>query len=477
MAVTRQNQTVLLPPAIAQMNSKLTIVSASGSFARAILRSRFAIGSFLLLIPMASMAWLGRFRHEEDPLTAYRAALPRDAISRLQNRIDSGKITLAYDSKLGYLPAVLRALQMPASSQVLVFSRTSIQKDEISPQTPRALYFNDETYVGYLPGAKALEVATTDPQLGPVYYTLLQKPREMPAFFRTLDTCLKCHATRASHYVPEHLLRSVYADKDGVPDPDAKSYVTTDESPLSERWGGWYVTGNHGSQRHMGNTFATRSGGRIALDVESGANLLDLRRLVDTSPYLTGHSDIVALMVMAHQTHLDNLIVHANYQTRAAINAETASSSVPSHGPGGSLAARIEIACEPLVDALLFAGEAPITAPVSGTSGFAIQFGTRGPFDRKHRSLREFDLKRRLFHYPCSYMIYSEAFDGLPSQAKNYVFRRLWAVLSSRDQNKAFGRLSPADRKAVREILLDTKPAFATFAARQLRAAAIRSDR
>jgi hypothetical protein len=409
-------------------------------------RVRFALGIALALVP-GGVALTCSSQTGENLSTKYALATPDNVITHLQNRIETGQAELEYDSKRGYLPAVLKALHIPVSSQVLVFSKTSVHKDLISPQTPRALYFNDDAYVGYVPDAKMLEVATTDTHLGPVYYTLLQRPKEKPLFFRTVSDCLECHATRTSNGIPEHLMRSVYAEMDGTPVPNAKSYVTTDASPLNERWGGWYVTGKHGSQRHMGNVVAGRKDDNVTVDQEQGANIIDLHSLVDTSFYLTPHSDIVALMVLAHQTHLQNLITRAGYQTRAAHSL-------------------VKEACEPLVKALLFVGEAPLKSPVSGTSGFAQEFTVGIPRDRKNRSLRDLELKRRMFRYPCSYTIYSAAFDALPDLAKDYIFRRLREVLSGRDRSKEFSHLSAADRKAVWEILLETKPAFAARSTR-----------
>jgi hypothetical protein len=420
----------------------------------------------LALTPAGGLAFMPSPKDGEDAGIRYAQATPNDAISRLQSRIDSGEVTLAYDRVRGYLPAVLKALQIPVSSQMLVFSRTSVQKELISPQTPRALYFNDRAYVGYVPGGKTLEVATADPKLGPVYYVLLQRPKDKPQFFRTVDVCLKCHVSARSNHLPEHLMRSVYADADGEPYLKAKSYVTTDASPLNERWGGWYVTGKHGSQRHMGNGFAMRQGDDVTLDLEKGANVSDLHLLVNTSPYLSPYSDMVALMVMGHQTHLQNLIMKANYQTNEALRDEKAGNRDPGRPEAdraGRTLSRIKGACEPLVKALLFVGETRLTAPIVGASGFAEQFAARGPRDRKNRSLRELDLKHRLFRYPCSYTLYSEAFDALPDPAKDYLYRRLWAVLSGRDQSREFAHLSEADRKAIREILRDTKPAFAAW--------------
>ncbi|MHC5544150.1 hypothetical protein ACYOEI_38475, partial [Singulisphaera rosea] len=95
---------------------------------------------------------------------------------------------------------------------------------------------------------------------------------------------------------------------------------------------------------------------------------------------------------------------------------------------------------------------------VAGTSDFAREFAARGPRDPRGRSLREFDLERRLFKYPCSYLVYSEAFDALPGPAKTYLYTRLLDVLTGRDTSPAFARLSADDRRNTLEILLATKP-------------------
>ncbi len=119
--------------------------------------------------------------------------------------------------------------------------------------------------------------------------------------------------------------------------------------------------------------------------------------------------------------------------------------------------------CEPLVKAMLFSGETRLTAPITGTSAYAAQFASYGPFDRQKRSLREFDLQTRLFRYPLSYQIYSATFDGLPDMAKQYVYGRFEEIFTGKDRSADWAHLSDADRRALLEILRDTKPEFATW--------------
>ncbi len=163
----------------------------------------------------------------------------------------------------------------------------------------------------------------------------------------------------------------------------------------------------------------------------------------------------MAHLILAHQTQMHNLITLTNYQARLAIFAER-------DQPAGRLSAgarkKFEEPAEELVRYLLFANEAPLDGPVHGTSPFAQEFAARGLRDPRGRSLRDFDLRTRIFKYPCSYLIYSEAFDALPDPAKQYVYHRLFDVLTGREQSNDFARLSAEDRRAILEILLATKP-------------------
>ena len=416
------------------------------------------------LLPTISLAIPQSAEDSDDAAIQYTKATPNDAIAGLQKAIDSGSVKLFYNERNGYLQGVLRQLKVPAASQVLVFSKTSFQRQLIEPSSPRALYYNDHTYIGWVPGAPLLEISTIDPQLGAVFYVLDQRSSAKPKFIRQTYECLQCHTGVMTQGVPGVMMRSVYARADGQPDFRAGTFVTTDQSPMEERWGGWYVTGTHGQMRHMGNVIAHGDDGEPALDRDKGANVIDLRPFVDTTPYINRHSDIVSLMVMEHQTHVQNLITRANYHTRMALRYEEMLNKElhrPADYRAESTMSRVNSDCEPLVKALLFCEEAPITGPIAGTSGFAGQFEALGIRDKKGRSLRDLELKRRLMRYPCSYLIYSDAFTGLPPLAKQTVYRRLWEILDGKDRTPPFAHLSDADRTAIREILLDTKPDFA----------------
>jgi hypothetical protein len=325
----------------------------------------------------------------------------QDRISILNERLRNSAAHLQFTPESGYLLSVLDALKVSVDSQVLVYSPTSSQAPLISTLNPRAIYFNDDVAVGWVRGGKVLEVASHDAQNGVSFYTLDQSPSETPQFNRG-ENCLTCHFSNDTGGVPGLLVRS-----NGV--------VTDHRTPYEERWGGWYVTGLARRFRHQGN--------RV------GQGWLEsLYDQFDTSGYPGMYSDIAALMILEHQTHATNLITRLQREpTSEAINE--------------------------LVDYFLFVDEPKLPSLVISTSGYAQRFAEAGPRDSKGRSLRQFDLKTRLFRYPCSYMIYSPAFDTLPAEVRQAVYVRMRQVL--------YSRIPAADRQAVIEILQETKKEFA----------------
>ena len=423
-----------------------------------LLRPFLMASALLLVVGVAAMQASIQSAPSEAPLL--------NPIAQLQAEINSGTVKLAFDSRHGYLSSLLKVLDISPTSQMLVFSATSLQRALINPNAPRALYFNDHTYVGWVKGSDFLEIATVDPQRGAVFYQLTQEQRPKPKFDRQGADCLQCHEGSMTKNVPGLIMRSVYVRGDGLPDFGSGTYLTTDESPLSERWGGWYVTGTHGRQRHMGNAIARGPYGQVELDTESRANATSLSRYVDTSDYLTRYSDIVALMVNGHQNRIHNLITKAIIETKSALQYQkdlNRELKRPDEAGLESVQSRVKSVCEPLLDAMLFVHEAPLTDPVVGFSGFREQFEKRGSFDKRQRSLRQFDLKTRLLRYPLSYLVYSDAFGALPPIAKEYVYRRLNEVLGGQDAHKEYASLAPEPRKAILEILIDTKPDFAEY--------------
>jgi len=390
-----------------------------------------------------------------------------DPVTLLKNRLAKGTANLKFEPERGYLKPLLKELRVPVSSQVLVFSKTSSQHDQTSPQTPRAIYFSDNVSVGWVPGGAVIDLAAVDPGRGPIFYTLAQKPELGPRFERRAD-CMQCHFGNKTFFVPGLLVRSVYTSFDGTPLARVDGFISGHNSPLRDRWGGWYVTGTASDDFHLGNLFATNTNNPEQLDISAGVSLTDLRGRFDTTPYLSTHSDIVALLVLEHQVRMQNLITMANYETRYALSEQEVSVSYAPISLTQTAASdwpqqRIALAGERLLEYMLFLDEAQLKGTVKGASTFAAEFQLAGPHDSKGRSLRQLDLKMRLFRYPCSFLIYSDAFEALPLQMKNYVWQRLEQILTGKDNSPSYALMSAADRQAVLEILRETKPEFAKW--------------
>jgi hypothetical protein len=370
-----------------------------------------------------------------EPAIAYFTTPSTDRVARLNADLQGGSVHLTFDPVQGYLPSILQALRIPVASQLLVFTRSSVQASRISPRNPRAMFFDDTVTLGFIPGAEFLEFAAEDPRQGVVFYTLDQRAADKPVIERR-DFCLSCHNNRSTLEVPGLLVRSIVTTATGAPVPKYGNYTSDHRSPFEERWAGYFVTGQHGALRHLGNAMLIdrTSEARVTDDT---LNLDSVKTRFDADRYPSAHSDIAALMVFEHQMHMINLLTRIGWDARMLLTTHRDDAT-----------AVLAHAADELVDYMLFADETPLPAAVTGTSGFAEQFSRQGPTDRRGRSLRQLDLKTRLLRYPCSYMIYSDAFDALPPQARDAIYERMWRVLSK----------PSADHRAVIEILRDTKP-------------------
>jgi hypothetical protein len=410
----------------------------------------------------------------------------KDPVAELQRRIENREVTLKFEKNRGYLKSLLGALQIPRSSQGLVFSKTSSQADWTSPRTPRALYFNDNVYVAWTPDAPQIDLISMDPNKGPIFYVLSQKPEGSPKFARQTD-CRLCHQGGKTMFWPGLIAKSVNTTADGKPVSREVAFSLGHETPISFRWGGWYVTGAlHGGPEkgaHLGNVFTADSDRSGQVTRSLGADLKDLKGMIESTRYLSASSDVVALLVFEHQTRMHNLLTQANYETRLALARDgDANHAGAAKGQSVRLSdesrARIEQAGERLLEYMLFRREAALDGAVQGTTRFFAEFQRGGPRDSRGRSLRELELKTRLFRYPCSYLVYSPAFDGLPQEMRNYLWMRLEQILTGREPNEPYASMGASERAAVLEILRDTKPEFKAWLARpgDLRRAVNSSD-
>lgn len=377
----------------------------------------------------------------DHPAVAYRLTPYADPAASLNAQLRAGQRRLRFEERTGYLRSLLEALDVPVESQIVVFSTTSLQGNRIRPDNPRAVYFNDSVAVAWVRGG-FIEIAAHDPRQGGVFYLLPQQEVPVPQMTRD-NRCLGCHYSVAAQGVPGFFVRSIPTAVNGAPLPWLGNATPDHRTPLEERWGGWYVTGAAGS-RHLGNLLL-RDARAQELPSTTAAPLTTLEGRFATQDYLSPHSDVVALLVFDHQARMMNLLTRIGWEARVVAHSGTSAEDEPLR----------DIARE-LVDYMLFVDEAPLGA-VRGSSTFASTFAARGPRDRAGRSLRDLSLQRRLMTYPCSYMIYSPAFDALPESAKQAIYRRLSDVLSGKDPSPKYGRLTAADRQAIVEILRDTR--------------------
>jgi len=391
-----------------------------------------------------------------------------DPVAELAQRIRSGELTLRYDSVHGYLPALLEELEIPVSSQTLVFSRTSLQTDRIGPWAPRALYFNDDVYLGWVQDSPMIEIAATDPDSGTVFYTVSDADPTRPVIQARSRMCLMCHESRSVTGGPAGLIvLSVLVDRLGYPIGDLHQGSTSERTPHDRRWGGWYVTGTHGEMPHAGNVHAAALSHEVpgaddyaaSFDYGPGANVTDLSDRFYTGAYLTPHSDIVALLLLAHQAQVHNLMNLVRSETEAALELEglRIRGGVETSEEGGHLPVtltRVEGAVDRLFRAMTFVNEVPLEAAVEGTSDFEAEFQQLGPFSAEGRSLRELDLGTRLVTNRLSYLVHTEAFRQLPPLALDLFAARLLDVLEGRTPSE----LTVTEREVILSILRDTEP-------------------
>jgi hypothetical protein len=376
--------------------------------------------------------------------TVATAANPVEDLAR---RIDSGELNLEYRQPRGYLDALLEALEISPLTQTLVFSKTSAQFRLISPRSPRALYFNDDVYVGWVRGGSFIEISVADPVNGASFYTITQDPSIPPRPTRDSGQCLQCHESGRTLGIPGLLTRSVYPAADGQPFFQLGTIDVGQHTPIAERFGGWFVTGE--AWQHLGNRVLRYP--KTPQNTES----LDLSTIISFSDYLADVSDITAHLLLVHQTQTHNYIARAALEARKAIayRAEAAARYGGSDEMHQSVKRRIERPAEDLLEALLLAGEAKLPAPVRERTALAEAFSRRGAF-------YELDLQTRLLKTPISYLILSAAFDSLPKETLDYLSSRLQVILRGEDTTGRFDYLTPADRAAVRQLIEEGKPSL-----------------
>jgi hypothetical protein len=397
----------------------------------------------------------------EQPPINYSRAKSRDAVAGLLQRIARREIVLAGPDR-EILRGVLQALQIPVESQVVVFSRTSLQAGLIRPEHPRALYFSDSVYVGWVPEG-LVEVAAIDPELGPVFYSFdPQDAREATRTFVRESSCLRCHGGTFVREIPGLLARSVFPSERGDPLLRHGTDLVDDETPFEKRWGGWYVTGYQGKDAHRGNTFAAEKDNQLVFN-PSEARPAELSQYFDTARYLAPTSDVVALLVFEHQLAMHNSLTKAGQSGRRMMDYQHALqkslgepfTDEPAYDSVKSVFAG---AVEDVLDHLLFRNAAPLPAGTAGGDAFRRAFATGARKNAAGASLKDLSLQGRLLANRCSYLIYSASFEALPAPLKRRVLERLSAVLKGEDASGRYAYLEKTEKRRILEILRETYP-------------------
>jgi hypothetical protein len=379
----------------------------------------------------------------EAPPHSYWQRTPEDRFTRLRPDFESGKIELDRSSEQAFLLSVLRALEVPPSSQMLVFSTTSLQLSLISPANPRALYFNEDVYVGHVPGGR-IEIVSLDPELGAIFYIFDNPLAGQPLRIERSTRCMNCHADEDSGHVPGLVIKSV------VPGPRGGSLIAFRVGasghgvPMAERFGGWHVTGASGFTNHWGNLTGRLAGGELT----TFPNPPGERFNFDKYPVPT--SDLLPQLLHEHQAGFVNRVVEASYRARTIL-----------HANGGRLSAdqitELDDQARIVTRYLLFAGEAPLPAGgIAGEATYRTDFLRNRRATKEGLSLKDFELRTRLFQHRCSYMIYSVGFTGLPSELKQRVYRELDAALNLNEPHPDYAYLPAAEKRSIREILRET---------------------
>lgn len=404
----------------------------------------------LFLLPAIASA---QFPYERDyPVINYADAETNDAVSKLFAEIATGRVQLEHRGERGYLESLLTLLNIDDSSQLLVFSKTARKSRFVTPETPRALYFNDEIYVGYIPDTNTLEIAAMDPTLGPVFFDITQNIERPLELNRETSRCLRCHDSMSNTGggTPRFMMTSRLVNSNGDIASHEVSVIMQDSTPLNQRWGGWYVTGLHGEQETMGNLmFEGRAISISEIDLLANGNKRELSSMLNTAPYLSEHSDIVALLVMQHQTQVQNTMTKAAWDYRQLMDEE-----------GSVVIEKLAELANPVLEALLMKNEALLGDQIQGLSGFAEYFQNLGPFDSSRRSLRDLDLTERVFKYPLSYLIYSDSFTALPEPLHSYLVDTVYQILSADEDHADFAHLDAETRTAILQIVNSTAPGF-----------------
>ncbi len=410
---------------------------------------------FLAFAPVASAQFYNDFELKPH---GYFTRKPQDPMSLLMEKIDAGEVTITEENGKPLVERLLRELKLDKDTQVLVFSKTSLQKRAVSYRNPRAIYFNESVYLGWMPNGR-VEVASFDPEIGPLFYFQRQLDDTRSRLFVRTRSCLGCHAGNATNFIPGSLGRSVYPDRTGRVLKGIEDYRRSGHHiPLQDRYGGWFVSGQHGKMRHMGNSIATREDGQVTIDRKRFANLEKLDQFFPTDSYLAPGSDIAALLVFDHQVTMHHRLVEATYRARQALfdsKLDPMETDVAKLAAGRSIREFTE-GVDKVIDYMLFREEIALPK-VSCDANFRRAFTANKRTDKGGNSLKDLLLDGRIFEHRCSFMIYSPSFEHMPPMLRGAIYDRLHQILTAQAPVKGFEHLGAEERTRIFEILRETK--------------------
>ena len=413
---------------------------------------------FILVLAFAPVASAQFYNDFELKPHGYFTRKPQDPMSLLMEKIDAGEVKITEENGKPLVERLLRELKLDKDTQVLVFSKTSLQKRAVSYRNPRAIYFNESVYLGWMPNGR-VEVASFDPEIGPLFYFQRQLDDTRSRLFVRTRSCLGCHAGNATNFIPGSLGRSVYPDRTGRVLKGIEDYRRSGHHiPLQDRYGGWFVSGQHGKMRHMGNSIATREDGQVTIDRKRFANLEKLDQFFPTDSYLAPGSDIAALLVFDHQVTMHHRLVEATYRARQAL---FDSKLDPMETDVAKLAACRSIrefteGVDKVIDYMLFREEIALPE-VSCDANFRRAFTANKRTDKGGYSLKDLRLDGRIFEHRCSFMIYSPSFEHMPPMLRGAIYDRLHQILTAQAPVKGFEHLGAEERTRIFEILRETK--------------------
>ena len=379
----------------------------------------------------------------KGPPHSYLEWKPKDRFAELQEKAQKGEVKLDTTNDKAFLTSLLEALNIPVSSQIMVFSASSLQSEIINPRNPRALYFNEDTYLGWVPGG-LVEIIAADPEMGPMFYVFdrLRPGGPVPNVTRSTK-CMNCHAGNATRRLPGLIAESLLVSRAGSSLETFRRDVQGHQIPLEDRFGGWHLTGQHNLSHNHANVMGIPNAGKNQIvPVEPG-------QYSDLSLHLLPTSDILPNLMNEHQMGFENRLVYAIYTVR----------QLKSEGKGmlGAAAkAEIEERAQELARYIVFADEAKFPAKgMVGDPAYVRDFLRDRKVSKAGLSLKDLDLKTHMFKNRCSYMLYTDTWKAAPKELKERVYYHM-ALYLREAPDAQHAHLAPGERVAIRGILKDT---------------------